>query len=54
MRGVREGFVTTAVIGAWLLASAVFYFLISDTIVGLVAGLAVLVAVPVSAIWFSD
>jgi hypothetical protein len=40
--------VTLAVwLGGWLTAAAVYYFWLSETIVGLLAGIALLVAVPV-------
>lgn len=49
---MREGITTTAIILAWLAASAFFYFVAWDTLPGLIAGLGVLVAVPIWAIWF--
>jgi hypothetical protein len=48
---MREGLGVTLVILAWIAGSAVWYFGIWDTLFGVIAAVAVLIAVPVWAFW---
>jgi hypothetical protein len=51
VRHMREGLGVTLVILAWIAGSALWYFQLWDTTFGLIAAVAVLIAVPVWAFW---
>jgi hypothetical protein len=51
---MREGIGVTLVILAWLAASVLWYFWLSQTIWGFLAGLLVIVAVPAWAYYARD